>query len=72
MADTLRGPWSPWHGAEFLKSGYSDPDSCVYVARPAGAAPVAVRDDKVAGSAADKPIRVGRPAWAAFLGWLRE
>ncbi|MEU6696140.1 DUF397 domain-containing protein [Streptomyces massasporeus] len=58
-----------WRGAPFVKSTYSDPDNCVFVARPEGAAPVAVKD----GKDPEGPALVLAPgAWSAFIGWAGQ
>ncbi|MFG2533553.1 DUF397 domain-containing protein [Streptomyces sp. NPDC048516] len=49
-----------------MKSTHSDPDNCVYVARPE-AGSVAVKDGK---APAAGPVLVGRAAWARFTTWM--
>lgn len=54
------------NGARFVKSSHSDPNNCVYVARPAGG-PVAVRDGK---EGPDGPVlEFSRDAWKAFAAF---
>ncbi|MFE5809437.1 DUF397 domain-containing protein [Streptomyces sp. NPDC056491] len=52
-------------GAEFRKSSHSDPDNCVFVARPATGT-VAVKDGKDPQGPA---LEFDRPQWAAFVEW---
>jgi len=54
-----------WRGAAFVKSTYSDPDNCVFVARPS-AGPVAVKDGKAPEGPA---VTVGRAPWSTFVQW---
>lgn len=57
-----------YNGAEFVKSTYSDPDNCVYVARPA-AGSVGVKDGK---AGPDGPaLLFERDAWASFLEFAK-
>ncbi|MFB7484827.1 DUF397 domain-containing protein [Streptomyces anulatus] len=53
------------HGVEFRKSSHSDPDNCVFVARPPGAT-VAVKDGKTPQGPA---LEFGDPGWGAFIEW---
>ena len=58
-----------WHGADYVKSSHSDPDNCVFVARPQGVAPVAVKDGKTP----DGPALVlPRAAWSTFVQWAGQ
>ncbi|MGN6126737.1 MAG: DUF397 domain-containing protein [Humibacter sp.] len=57
------------HGADFLKSSYSNPENCVFVARPA-AGSVGVRDGKEGPTG---PIlEFERSEWSAFLEFAKE
>ncbi|WP_245699001.1 DUF397 domain-containing protein [Streptomyces lydicamycinicus] len=51
-----------------MKSSHSDPDNCVFVARP-GAGPVAVRDGKLP---TGPMITAGRAPWTAFVAWIGQ
>jgi hypothetical protein len=56
------------HGARFVKSSHSDPENCVYVARPS-AGPVGVRDGK---EGPDGPVLAfERSQWTAFVQFAR-
>ncbi|WP_328923177.1 DUF397 domain-containing protein [Streptomyces griseoaurantiacus] len=57
-----------WRGVRYAKSSHSDPDNCVYVARPA-AGPVAVKDGKEPQGPA---VTVGRAPWSAFVQWAGQ
>ena len=57
-----------WNGTRFVKSSYSDPDNCVFVARPA-CGPVAVKDGKTPHGPA---LAVDRAPWAAFVQWAGQ
>ncbi|GAO13020.1 hypothetical protein TPA0598_17_00010 [Streptomyces lydicamycinicus] len=61
-------PDQQWRDAEFIKSSHSDPDNCVFVARP-GAGPVAVRDGKLP---TGPMITAGRAPWTAFVAWIGQ
>jgi hypothetical protein len=53
-------------GAEYVKSTHSDPDNCVFVARPA-TGPVGVKDGK---AGPDGPaLLFDRDAWADFVAF---
>jgi hypothetical protein len=52
------------NGAQFVKSSHSDPDNCVYVARPA-AGPVGVKDGKEGPDGTT--LLFERDSWSAFL-----
>lgn len=56
------------HGAQFVKSSHSDPNNCVYVARP-DSGPVGVKDGK------DGPqgpaLSFERDAWASFVEYAK-
>ncbi|NUV64303.1 DUF397 domain-containing protein [Streptomyces sp. CAI-85] len=57
-----------WNGAPYVKSSHSDPDNCVYAARPA-CGPVAVMD----GKRPDGPrLVVDRAPWTAFVEWTGQ
>lgn len=51
-------------GTQFVKSTYSDPENCVYVARPA-AGPVGVKDGKEGPDGAT--LLFERSQWSAFV-----
>ena len=56
------------NGAQFVKSTYSDPSNCVFVARPERGS-VAVRDGK---EGPDGPVlEFGRDAWRAFAEFAK-
>ena len=64
MSEGMQG--QIWRGAGFAKSSYSDPDSCVFVARPA-TGPIAVKDGK---SPQDEAVIVDRAPWTTFVWWV--
>lgn len=56
------------HDADFVKSSHSDPNNCVYVARPSVGS-VGVRDGKEGPTG---PIlEFERPAWADFVQFAK-
>lgn len=61
-------PGQQWHGVRFVKSSHSDPDNCVFVARPA-CGPVAVKDGK---DSIGQALTFDRSEWAAFVQWAAE
>lgn len=55
-------------GAEFVKSTYSDPENCVFVARPQGGT-VAVKDGKAGPQG--PALEFSRDAWKAFTEFAK-
>ena len=60
----LREDLGTHNGAGFVKSSYSNPENCVFVARPA-AGPVGVKDGKEGPDGAT--LLVERSQWSAFV-----
>lgn len=57
------------NGASFVKSTHSDPENCVYVARPS-AGPVGVKDGKEGPQG--PTLEFSRDAWASFVEFAKE
>jgi hypothetical protein len=57
-----------YNGAGFIKSSHSNPDNCVYVARPS-AGPVGVKDGKE--GADGTTLLIERSAWSDFVEFAK-
>lgn len=66
MSEGMQG--QIWRGAGFAKSSYSDPDSCVFIARPA-TGPIAVKDGKTPHGPV---VAVDRDPWTTFVQWASK
>jgi hypothetical protein len=57
-----------YNGASFVKSTHSDPENCVYVARPS-AGPVGVKDGKEGPEGTT--LLFERSSWSAFVEFAK-